>query len=367
MPQASPCLSSLFELPQLAHCGSLPLLLLLSGGNDSCRIATAALRATRPTLHPASTSFLPLPLPVPVLPLPLIITRSPNTSLPPPSSSPPSSNRVVVLSVLVILTLVFCIVKLVLFALTPNPDRMRVGLFCLSTLECIFLTVKWTVATDIQLHFVALFLHVSAYLLLCCYYGRLAMRVRHKEDLARQLIVPIAICVECFFFFTLIYSLLTIVSDSSECRRPHWLLLSTSQVVLAGVFIVAGVFLHKRLSSIGQSAKELILSRKVTLWTLITAFGLSAVVQFANDLILQTSSTADCDRTYGSPGSAGYTAAILIVRIIGQLFPIWMLIFFLSSGHKVGGGGGDESWLVPLFALHKQSGVSLLTLHCISP
>ncbi len=91
-------------------------------------------------------------------------------------------------SVLAMLTVVGCAVKIHRVLTARVLDRLMLGIFCLALLECIFFSLKWVYVTTPVLHFLGIYLQVNQFLLVCVFYGGLMLRVLHKPALIKRFV-----------------------------------------------------------------------------------------------------------------------------------------------------------------------------------
>lgn len=236
--------------------------------------------------------------------------------------------RAVIQSLLAAVTFVFCIAKVYRIHAGYYIEKYHLGVFYLASLESFILFLQWSYVKDIILHFLAVYLHVLEFLLISLFYCGLAMKVTSQRHLVARVQFPFGVIMFIYFTGVLVYTLSSIEKNETECYRPHWLLFSVSQFVLAQMFLVAGYFLGRELEK-AIAATQYKRFKQRTLWSLILAFEVSALVTLSYDITLALSH--ECDGLFGSPRSAVYIISSLLRRIVGVLTPIWIMIWRLKA------------------------------------
>lgn len=240
---------------------------------------------------------------------------------------------------LALVTFIWCIVKFIRYTQAHQTNTTYLVVAGLAGLESLLLTLKWArYSKALWLHFAAIFLHVMQFGIVCLFYMGLALKLLRKRHLINRALYPMAGLVFAYFATVLVLSVAerdttnsTAARNAGECRKPHWIRFSASQVALATILIVASAYLTVKLKR-AKTDTTITAWKTMTLWSLVGAYTSAAVVAFVFDVIFFTS-TGDCDTIFGSWNSTGYTAYQMTERL-SMLFPIWVLLLVWKAGPK---------------------------------
>lgn len=246
-------------------------------------------------------------------------------------------SRAVVSFALGALTCLLAIWKFYTFSKAHQVNTTYLVVSALAATETLLLSLKWGfLRKQLWIHFLAIFLHVVQYMFVCIFYLGLALKLLKKQQHIRKFLYPAAGVATMWFAGCFVLSTVnkadgnsTSARNGKECRKPHWIMFSASQVVLSIVLISVSAFLTRMMSRQRMRHTSM---KWVTLWLLVSAYTAEAVVQFIFDLILITT-TGDCDKTFGEWDSVGFTAFQLTERI-SMLIPIWVMFHCWKSGPK---------------------------------
>jgi len=236
-----------------------------------------------------------------------------------------------------VITLLACSYKFYLFSRAHQINTTYLVVSGLAAVETLLLALKWGyLRKQLWMHFLAIFLHVVQYMFVCIFYLGLALKLLKKAKMIKLVLYPAAAVATLWFGGCFVLSTVykstgnsTAARNKKECREPHWIMFSSSQVVLSIVLISVSAFLTRMMSRQRMRHSSM---KWVTLWLLVSAYTAEAVVQFIFDLILFTT-TGDCDKTFGDWDSIGFTAFELTERI-SMLIPIWVMLYCWKSGPK---------------------------------
>lgn len=240
---------------------------------------------------------------------------------------------------LALLTLLWCLVKFIRYTQAHQTNTTYLVVAGLAGLESLLLTLKWArYSKALWLHFGAIFLHVMQFGIVCLFYMGLALKLLRKRHLITKVMYPVAGLMFAYFATVLVLSVAekdvtnsTAARNAGECRKPHWIRFSASQVALAAILITASAYLTVKLKR-AKTDTSITAWKTMTLWSLVGAYTSAAVVAFVFDVIFITS-TGDCDTIFGNWNSTGYNAYQMTERL-SMLFPIWVLLLVWKAGPK---------------------------------
>eukprot|EP00041_Stephanoeca_diplocostata_P041774 m.8830 g.8830 ORF g.8830 m.8830 type:complete len:338 (+) comp6761_c0_seq1:178-1191(+) len=243
--------------------------------------------------------------------------------------------RAIVSGILAIVTCIACIMKLAHLHKAKDLEPYFILIFILALGETALLGYKWIIWGNILMHFVALYLHVIQFLVLCVYYCRQVLKVRKQRHLINWICYPVASVVFVYFTVAMVLAVRYQHSDAVECRSVAWMCFSAAEMALAAMFILAGLFLTRSLHKFPTARSSQASWKMKTLWSLIGAYTFSAILDFSFDLVyyIRADAKTSCDAVYGEPESAAYTAYKLTVRL-SLLVPLWVMLSVLRVGSK---------------------------------
>lgn len=237
-----------------------------------------------------------------------------------------------------------CILKLVWLVKAESDDDPRTRsfkiIFSLAVAETAMLSYKWLYWGPVEIHFVVLYLQVIQFLVLCLFYAKLAFKVHQATGhRIKQVTWPVTAAIILYFSIVLIVAIFNKKSNAIECKDGVWMMFSASQLILAIVFVCAGVVLTRAMGRFPTSeggATEMAW-KKISLWLLIGSYMTTAVMGFSFDIAFYTltdDKTTKCDEVFGSDSSTGYTLFKLGDRLC-QLLPLWVMLGVLKCKIKV--------------------------------
>eukprot|EP00045_Choanoeca_perplexa_P008409 m.77746 g.77746 ORF g.77746 m.77746 type:complete len:350 (-) comp14483_c0_seq4:1641-2690(-) len=241
--------------------------------------------------------------------------------------------RAVTLSLLSLITLILCLYKVYRIHQGYKIEKYHLAVFYLASLECLVLFLHWVYFQEVELHFVALYLHVNQFLLICSFYSGLAVKVIRKPQLWYRGIIPAGALLFLYFSGVLLYSLVSIADNSTECRNPAWLLFSSSKLVLAQVFLWAAHYLIRTINASQTDAGYKALKKR-PVWGLVIAFEVASIAGFTTDILFELVRPQEgCDRLLGDSTTGSYTVAVIILRSLTHLLPVWVMLHFLKPAN----------------------------------
>eukprot|EP00039_Didymoeca_costata_P026619 m.16245 g.16245 ORF g.16245 m.16245 type:complete len:306 (-) comp5633_c0_seq1:21-938(-) len=228
-------------------------------------------------------------------------------------------------------TVIACIVKLCRLWSAFQVQSSKPIVVALALCEALLLTLKWSLGLMVWAHFVAIYLGVLQFLIICLFYGGLVLRMADKRNLLFWVFYPAAALGGLWFSGVLGWSVMAEKDNGQECRQVHWILFSSSQVVLLGFLILAAFYLSRALASLPRS--QATKAKLRTLWMMIMGFAFSAVTHFTFDLIYITASveTENCDMVFGSYKSIGFNFYEMLQHFT-LLTPIWIILLVWKVG-----------------------------------
>eukprot|EP00047_Mylnosiga_fluctuans_P016204 m.52710 g.52710 ORF g.52710 m.52710 type:complete len:332 (+) comp6404_c0_seq1:77-1072(+) len=243
--------------------------------------------------------------------------------------------KMILFSFLAFATAVACVVKCVRLYIGVTVEKYHLIVFSLAALECIVLCFHWAFVERTELHFVALFFLVDEFLVICAFYGGLALKVLNHRGFLEWVYYPLAIVIFFYFVGVLAYALIDLAPFAQECTRPQWLIFSVSQFVLAQLFLIAGVLLTGAMNAVSNIDVKYLASKKATLWSLIIVFEISSVVNFIYDIVLQLyPEDGECDTIFGPPDAAAFVIVTWSQLLICYLLPVWVMLYVLHPSTR---------------------------------
>lgn len=238
---------------------------------------------------------------------------------------------------LALLTFFACVIKLFWFSRAHQTNTTYLVVAAMAALESLLLVLKWgKFSKELWMHFAAIFLHVCQFTLVCLFYIGLALKLLRKPKLIKRVCYPIAGMVFLYFATVLILSVTekdhtnsTSGRNAGECRKPHWIRFSASEIALAVILISASAYLTLQLKK-AKTDTSITSWKTVTLWSLVSAYTLEAVVAFTFDAIFR-STDGNCDTVFGAWNSTGYNMYQMTERV-SMLLPIWVLLVCWKAG-----------------------------------
>ncbi|CAG0901465.1 unnamed protein product [Darwinula stevensoni] len=120
-----------------------------------------------------------------------------------------------------------------------------------------------------------------------------------------------------------------LIMQSSFVFEPYWLMLSSGDFVIVQLFMVAGIYITKKINSL--STEEMMKkTQKRDLWAVILVFEFSAFLPLTYDVILQILGDDEigCSGVFGHQQKV-YSITFFIYMIFKFMLPIWtMLLVF---------------------------------------
>ena len=89
--------------------------------------------------------------------------------------------RSVLSTVLAGITLIGCFVKIYHLHRPRITAPLLLVVFYVAAVQSLLMMLKWVYFRTIIIHFVAIYLQVNEFLILCVHYGKLMLKVLHKE------------------------------------------------------------------------------------------------------------------------------------------------------------------------------------------
>ncbi|PRD20528.1 UNVERIFIED_CONTAM: hypothetical protein NCL1_54341 [Trichonephila clavipes] len=120
-----------------------------------------------------------------------------------------------------------CTLRISKLHILHHPQIHQYLVFYSACFELIFLIVKWIAVNSLyQMEYVASYLKMI------------------------QIIVPLLVGFLSFFSFVTALGLLSHFTPSEECLAPHWTLLSLAEFVGIQLYVVAGVYITRKINSV---------------------------------------------------------------------------------------------------------------------
>lgn len=232
-------------------------------------------------------------------------------------------------------TIGLCILRIVKLHVLQHPQKHQYQIFYLALAESLLLTVKWIVGINLsQLAFAATLSKMIQFIVLCHFHWTLVMRILHHKKLVARFIVPLLLVFFVFFVSITILAMCTSFSSWTECLAPHWVLLSASEFLAVQLYVVAGIYITRKINSVSalDSFKK---EQKRDLWSVIAVYEFSAVVSLAYYATVQTLGTYEigCSGIFAHTQEL-YSPIYVSFMIIRYLLPIWvmLLVFHPTRG-----------------------------------
>ncbi|XP_070580054.1 uncharacterized protein [Ptychodera flava] len=239
------------------------------------------------------------------------------------------------LSLFMTVTAIFCIAKLIRLFIGRHRLYYQYAIFGSATIECILCVNHWVYAHYYsQLDFAVQFIKLLQFLIVINYYFSYTSRLLKRERLINRVVRPFLASV--FVYFTVVSVLGVVYTKQSwvECLQPYWLLLSTVEFLLVQVFVLAAVFISKKLDSLStlDTCRKAL---KKDLWGLVIVFELSATVTLVYDIIVKSLGTEEngCSGIFLHMQSI-YTTVYAFLNIFKVMLPIWAMLIVFHAPDK---------------------------------
>ena len=164
----------------------------------------------------------------------------------------------------------------------------------LASLQCAFMMIKYLLVRDQRLAFAASYTRALQSMLTATIYGHIALESRGRPDLIRRALLPAVVVLTLYLTAIFVHSLF---NDVLPCFHPSWLVMSSSQLVIALAFALFGFVAMQEVNSAARVSVELtdvmsgaqqaVLQRRRELWILLLVNTFCAVLQLGADAWLQ--------------------------------------------------------------------------------
>ncbi|XP_054720283.1 uncharacterized protein LOC129229928 [Uloborus diversus] len=212
--------------------------------------------------------------------------------------------------------------------------------------------VKWIAISELyQLEFAASYLKLIQFILLCHFHWSLVSRILHQQRLISWVIIPLlAVFFTCMTSVT-VMGLASHFSSWNECFAPHWILLSFAEFLGIQLYVVAGIYITKKINSISalDSFKR---EQKKDLWSVIFTYEFSSVTSVAYYATLLSLGNIEdgCSGIFDHAQEI-YSPVYALFMVIKYLLPIWVMlrVFYPTRGclssedERLLGWSGDGS------------------------
>lgn len=249
-------------------------------------------------------------------------------------------------------TFLLCLFRIIRLHLLHHPQIHQYLVFYFATIELLCLIVKWIAVNSLyQMEYVASYLKMIQFILLCHFHWSLVSRILHQQKLINWIIIPLLAGFLSFFSSITALGIMTNFSPSEECLAPHWILLSFAEFLGIQLYVVAGIYITRKINSV-SAMDSFKWEQKRDLWSVIMVYEFSSVVTLAYFLSLQILAVDEsgCSEIFKHAQNI-YSPVYATFMVIKYLFPIWVMLFVFyptqgclsSEDERLLGWSGDGS------------------------
>ncbi|XP_062506481.1 uncharacterized protein LOC134183051 [Corticium candelabrum] len=229
------------------------------------------------------------------------------------------------LSVLAALTAIGCVIKLVSLHKNKHDQWPHYVIFYSALIECVIFIIHWLAIYRSQMVFAAEFLAAVQVLVICHFYCSLATLVTfHDNSRFQKIGVPVLLVLLTYFTGVMIWGMVDVQPDDTECTEPHWLIFTVSEFVIIQAFLVAAIYITRKLNGIKTSV-EFRRSQQCQLWTLVVALEVSVVTGLVYDSVSESQVGGSNCISLFKTSKSGFTVSYIFLRIFRYLIPIWAI------------------------------------------
>mmetsp|Transcript_1812 Transcript_1812/g.6470 ORF Transcript_1812/g.6470 Transcript_1812/m.6470 type:complete len:334 (-) Transcript_1812:48-1049(-) len=247
--------------------------------------------------------------------------------------------RTVGLSLMFLVTLLLCLLQAVRFI--RNSRRFisyQLLVLYLAILEATLAVLHWGFLPDTGFIITINCIKWLILVVIVYFFLQSAFLSFKKPHMKRALYVVFPVII----LWLILVWILGLLSDADDCTDPTFLLMSGTGVVLASIFFVTGVILHRRLNkmSVSSNIKE---RRKLELWALIFTYFVVSLTSAGVDVfdIILHAETGNC--YVFDEGSWGDSLSVLVEHTWDLLVPLWaILIVFNIEARRARGRKIDK-------------------------
>lgn len=232
-----------------------------------------------------------------------------------------------VLCVFMSVTALLCLARVIKLHIEKNHQIHQFLIFYIATAECILSAIYWASGTQYpQVDFSLSYLKLWQFVVICHFYWSLATRILHKESLVKQVIDPILAVYVLYFMVIASLGMADPKSSWIECFEPQWLFLSFAELLAVQLFMVAGIYITKKLNQI-SSDEAFKNSQKRDLWSVVTVYEISAIVCLIYDLTMKLLGDEEggCSGIFGHDQRL-YSLVIALFMIVKFILPVWVIL-----------------------------------------
>lgn len=245
--------------------------------------------------------------------------------------------RNMVLCVLSTCTAALCVFKVIRLHMQRSPAYHHYAIFYIATVSCMIGGVNWVLGGLVQLHILLQFLKLLQFLVLSHYYWVLASRALRCEAAVKKIMYPALLFVVIYYVVTVSLGMFNVRSGANQCLEPYWLLMSAVEVVLVQLFVLAAIYITRRLNEI-STLDSVRWAQKRDLWCIVVVFEFSAIFTFIFDVTVQIVGDKEtgCGAIFNYQQSL-YSPVLGTLMVIKLLCPIWTMLVAFQPG-VVGSG-----------------------------
>lgn len=258
------------------------------------------------------------------------------------------------LTVLAIVTIIICAIKLYKLHSHHHSLINQYIIFYSGILECILCAINWLYLAVTAVHLVSEFIKITQFLIVTNFHCRLAARMIgfETEERLKRYSNKVLGAVFLVLLIVAVVGLATMKHEYKECAEPEWLLLSSIEIIVVQAFMVSGVVITRELNNVRMLADNRT-AQKRDLWGIIFICELSAFVSIVHDIVMRVTGPENKCQGIFSTNAAGYTAVYITVNIVRWLLPLWaMAAIFDTENNEC----SQDDYVAPIFAVTDDSG-----------
>ncbi|XP_028408368.1 uncharacterized protein LOC114530945 [Dendronephthya gigantea] len=240
-----------------------------------------------------------------------------------------------VLSSFAIITAFICAIKLHHLIRNQHSLPNQYIIFIFGLVESILCAINWIYLWEYPVVYVIEFLKIIQCVVVCRFYCALAAQIYRMDNLAKRFVPLFAAAFLLVVFGICVSGWATRKNNHVDCIAVQWILLSFAELVNAQFFLVAGIFVTKKLNDV-RTLEDMRNSKKRELWGSIVVFEISAIASIIHDAIFKALGPDNGCHGILSTSASGYTAVYIAFKVTRWLLPIWgMAALFAIEDNSV--------------------------------
>lgn len=235
--------------------------------------------------------------------------------------------RIAVLLALIMITAALLIARIIQYHCYRNNNYEQYFVLYTGVLITFILFIHTIYYSPVQLEFTIILLAAVQLLTICLCYLFWAFRLLKHEKLFLYGALPLVLLLGVAFVGVYIWAAVKSADDSEECKKPQWLIFSTSQLIIVQLLLATVIYISCKLNLV-RTKRINKWSQKVQLTFIVTVFEIIAVIMFIYDLYLMLVGKNNC-QTAVSRNEGVIIFMEILIKFLRMLAPqIAIVIIF---------------------------------------